>query len=560
MIKYILIFLSAIISSFLCLFPITDTDIFWHLSAGREIITNKHFLYCDPFSFSLNLPNWIDLHWLFQVSIYGFYNLFGLKGLLYFKLICIILNVIILCLIYQKNHIYIFSAALSCILLFFFARYLICERPVLITIICISLYLFLFEIFFQRKNYKILFWCIPLQIIWTNSQGLYPLGLFIIFSYLLESIINYYFISNKTFSNLLYLKKQTKFLSIIFILCFLSCFITPYGINGVLFPIRLLSRILPFSNNLYSFFVSENIPIFALRGFDLTYSFEIILIFVLLIIFFVVNKNFLKISHLILFFGFLFLAIIAVRNVLLFFIVSIFIISYNTMCYFEKYKVKYHNKFFSKLLYIIPPIIIFLLILYQIKLISIYPKNKILSPFRFPEKIVEYLKVNPVSGNIYNDIRSGGYLIWNFYPKKQVFIDGRLIIRPPKLFAEYLSVCYNPELFSFLEKKYNITHVVLPSSIFTHYRPLIKWLYNASNWHLEYTDGSFFLFVKNNLNNNILDLKDSLTIKNISNNIINEFKSSPYIKNEALQYFADITEYLGLIENAKIIKKKMLEK
>ena len=67
-----------------------------------------------------------------------------------------------------------------------------------------------------------------------------------------------------------------------------------------------------------------------------------------------------------------------------------------------------------------------------------------MSPFRFPEKIADYIEEHSVPGTMFNDLRYGGYLIWRLYPQEKVFIDTRLIIRPPEFFAEYLAISEYP--------------------------------------------------------------------------------------------------------------------
>ena len=82
----LLILGCSVLSAFFTYFPLTDADIFWHLAAGREMVARKHFLYNDPFSFTLASARWIDLHWLFQLLVYGSYKLGGYTALLFLKL------------------------------------------------------------------------------------------------------------------------------------------------------------------------------------------------------------------------------------------------------------------------------------------------------------------------------------------------------------------------------------------------------------------------------------------------------------------------------------------
>jgi hypothetical protein len=581
--KYIPLFLSAGLAAFFCFFPITDTDIFWHLAAGREIITHRHFLYADPFAFTLAAPQWTDLHWLFQVLMYGLFVLGGLNALIVFKLVAVAGTVTLLCRAY-RNGIFIRACALLSALLFYEARYLVCERPVLITMLCMSAYIFLFEQVRQGGKKQWLWLCVPLQIIWTNSQGLYPIGIFIIGAYVIEAMFDGRRIHSPSpvgegwpsagvrcdlippppFSH--QEKGAGKLLfnayTLTLVLCCLSCLVNPYGISGLLLPITLFGRIAPVAQNLYSLTISENVPLFALTGFEAGYRIAVISTAVAVCALFVVNRKKLRAAHVIMFLGFLFLAVSAVRNVLLYCIAIIPIAGYTVMnaADLRRYallsrktrRLAAAGAAAAGLLLIAIPFI------NHCAVVASCPPHRALSPFRFPEKIADYLKANPVPGTMFNDIRYGGYLMWQLYPQNKVFIDGRLVIRPPRFFAEYLAVCARPELFPYVEKKFNITHAILPSAIFTQYRKLIKWLYESPEWHLEFTDGSSFLLVKNTASQRpAINLADPKAADAIADSICSQWHDAPYVRQEALGYFADMLEYLGLKGPTEMVKKKI---
>jgi hypothetical protein len=528
------IFLSAGLAAFFCYFPITDTDIFWHLAAGREILATGHLLFTDPFSFTLAHPQWIDLHWLFQLLTCCLYCLGGFNLLIIFKVLIVAASVAILCSIFSSRS-YAIIAAIASAILFYQTRYLILLRPTLITMFCMTLYILLFENAKKRNSYVILWFCIPLQIFWTNSQGLYPLGLFITGCYWAEAVLES--IQQK--------KKLPVHFSFIFIACCLSCFINPYGTNGLLLPLSLMARITPDIKNIYSQNIAENVPLFSLTGFEAGYRYLVIIVSVAIAVVFISNRKNHRTSHILLFLGFLCLAYSAVRNVLLFSVIAIPILSYHASGLFSRLQETSKGNQCARGLLGGCGILCFLFIIEAIiqhgMTITFYPSHHALSPFRFPEQIVAHLKRNPLAGNMFNDVRSGGYLIWYFYPDKQVFIDGRLVIRSPEFFTEYLAICYHPELFSRVAEKFNITHVILPSAIFNLYHGLIIWLYHSKEWHIEYTDGSFFLFVRNTERQNpIVDLNEANTVDSIYKAIGKNWKDAPYVKKEAEGYFGDI--------------------
>jgi hypothetical protein len=539
------------LSAFFVYFPLTDTDIFWHLAAGREIVLHKHLLFTDPFSFSLPTPQWIDLHWLFQLLVYGLYSIGTEKALIIFKLMVIASVTGILCTIYRSRR-YSAICAFTSAVLIYEARYLICLRPVLITMLCMALYLYLFENARRTKNKKALWFCIPLQILWTNSQGLYMIGLFIIGAYWLEEVIDFF------------LKKEQKpfIISLVFLSSILACFVNPYGLKGLMLPMTLLSRISPDAHNIYSLNIAENVPLLSLSGYESVYTILVVASAAVACVLFALNGKGTRPAHILLFLGFSLLAYSAERNVILFVVAIIPIIGYNAaQCGVIDAVKTMHQKMkrpLSTAIIAAALLVVLWAIVQHAWVVAVYPPGRMLSPFRFPEKITEYLRRNPVSGRMFNDIRYGGYLIWNFYPDRQVFIDGRLIIRSERFFADYLKLCENPELFPKVAQKFDLTYAALPSAIFPLYHKLILWLYESKDWRLQYTDGQSVLFVRNDAAlDPTIDLSDQTIVDAIVDSIHMQWANAPYVQKEAMGYFSEMLSYLGLTESAEMVKIRM---
>ncbi|KAB2964419.1 MAG: hypothetical protein F9K18_07570 [Thermoanaerobaculia bacterium] len=53
-----------------------------------------------------------------------------------------------------------------------------------------------------------------------------------------------------------------------------------------------------------------------------------------------------------------------------------------------------------------------------------------LAPGRFPERMATVIAANPGIGPLYNEFVHGGYLLWRLFPPRQVFLDGRMEIEP----------------------------------------------------------------------------------------------------------------------------------
>jgi hypothetical protein len=253
------------------------------------------------------------------------------------------------------------------------------------------------------------------------------------------------------------------------------------------------------------------------------------------------------------------------RNVVLFIIIAIPIIGYNAAYgdsgdLFKKVPIKFKGWIFGILIITVYSALS-VAVYCHVKILATFPPHRMISPFRFPEKIVEKLTQNPVPGEMFNDIRYGGYLMWRLYPQKKVFIDTRLVIRSPRFFAEYLMLCDDPALFPQVAGKFNVTQVILPSAIFPLYFKLIKWLYQSDEWHLQYTDGTSVLFVKNNVSAGPhIDLSDTNSLRGVVDDINRQWEHAEFVRQEAYGYFIGLVKYLGLSGSADFIQNQSSQK
>jgi hypothetical protein len=550
---FLLIVLS-LLSAFFVYFPITDTDIWWHLSAAREMVARRGILYTDPFAFTLRDPQWIDMHWLFQLCMYLIYSTLDLAGLVVVKCLIIACVCMVLSLTVPDKRFIVITAAVYTVLIFD-ARYLVLIRPVLVTILCITFYLWAIEYHIRTRKTAILLMLAPVQIFWTNSQGLSPIGLGIAGSYLLGESMQriVYFVKQRPRVKLTLFTLVPADLLLLCGMLAASSLVNPWGWQGFLFPFTLLKRITPSPVNIYSYTISENIPLWNLRGHEMHHIAVVIVSVLVVCGSFWFNKRSFRWAHLFLFGIFLVLAGMAMRNILLYYTVVPVIFAYN--CIYGPVKgdrrilrwlVKARSKVLLKYTFLILILsFFFLLCAIQVINISRYPRESMVSPFRVPVGGVQFLKRHPVEGKMFNSIRYGGYLIWQFFPEKQVFIDGRLIIRSPQFFEGYLSLLSSADRFETVTKCYGITHVILPISIFDLYLPIIKWLYYSPRWDLVYIDGESVIFYEQSVNT-----YGSIYLRSRSNKdavvryIRKLWKKDPYIRDEAIRNFNDFTDYL----------------
>ncbi len=525
--------LCAVFCGWVVHFPLTNTDIWWHLAAAREMITRRGFLYIDPFSFTNTDAPWIDLHWLFQLGAYAVHEIGGAGALVFVKSLAAGAVCIILSLVYPSKRFAVITASAFALMLYE-ARYLVLARPTMVTLVCMGLFIALLERFRRTGKAGVLVGLPVIQVIWTNTQGLFILGPVICGAFVAESILERLIDANGPVA-----ERKTGALGIAFGALVAATFVNPYGWRGALFPLKLFGRIDPDMGNIYSRNVSENMPLLELDGPARSLLVAVVVVTLIVVISFVINWKQPRWAHLLLFIAFLYLAYMAKRNVSLYFLIAAPILGFNVQAF--RWPQPWTLRLRRGVHGAVAGVVVVLFLVSTVtwaKISADFPSSTALSPFRYPVDAVEFVKANPVTGRVFNAIRYGGYLLWEMYPERKVFIDGRLIIRTPRFFADYLMVCDNPNLFDQIAERYDIGWVAAPTAIFYRYMPLVQWLYRSDEWHLAFTDGSSVVFYRAGrakiepLRLSSEGVRDSIHVA-----LKNKWGADPAIEREAIRYF-----------------------
>jgi hypothetical protein len=122
----------------------------------------------------------------------------------------------------------------------------------------------------------------------------------------------------------------------------------------------------------------------------------------------------------------------------------------------------------------------------------------------FDEKIkpvaaVEFLKNEPIQGNMYNEYDFGSYIIFRAYPNYRVFIDGRAEMYGTERLSEYYRIKRIEPGWDKLLEKHDVNFII----IYNH-SILSKFLLNNNIWRLIYSDSVANIFLRNTSENKFL--------------------------------------------------------
>ena len=546
--------IAALLCGYFVLFPITDGDIFWHLAAGREIVARKGFLFADPFSYTLDSPRWIDVHWLFQVLVYAVERFGGLRLLPVLKAACVAGAVQVIFSAFPKNGrtmvLWFVTAAL-----FFFQRYLIPMRPILLSLLFIAADISFLERFCESGKRRYLAGAAAVQIVWTNCQGLFLLGPAIALAYGAGETADR--ITGRTAGpptanpvmSPVRMPRLLQFFPLVLTMC---SFVNPYGWRAVAFAAGLLVRIRPAAANIYSTSIDENMPLLRMIG--TTYGHYVAVVgaaAVLYLLSILHLPRAVRLRHSFLASGGLLLAWMAQRNGILFTFLVLPGLLWNsgssTGGRFHRY-----FRFVTPVFSAVAISIALILTVRTTRMLMVWPHA--LAPFSHPVGSAEYLLLHATtSGNLFNADRYGGYLVWKLFPGYKVSSDTRLTLRPESFFREYLSLVNRPESFGAYADRWNITMVALPVAPLYRYCDLAAALYRSDRWNLIYTDGVEVLFSSDKRFGGGIRMDSRPETDLILKRLKHRFSSSEPVYAEARYWLARWCCTVGALEQARYI-------
>jgi hypothetical protein len=106
----------------------------------------------------------------------------------------------------------------------------------------------------------------------------------------------------------------------------------------------------------------------------------------------------------------------------------------------------------------------------------------------YPQGAAEFLEREAPDARVFNDDLMGGLLLWNGYPHRRVFIDGRVQVYPPEVNRDWQRVLDDPRNFAEVAARWQIGAVLLH-----HPSPgrleLAAAVARTPGWRVAYLDG-----------------------------------------------------------------------
>lgn len=470
---------------------LVDCDTGYQIRIGEYIIETFSILRHDVFAATLIPIEYIDFEWLSQVIMALVHRFEGLTGVVIFFsfLISFIFYLLFKVIRTQKGNIFI--AILIILLAISASSVHFLARPHVFSMLLFLMWYYILDCYQYRDN-NYLYLLPVLMFVWINFHGGFILGFVLTGAYFVGNMLNALF-SEKSTRGLH--GKKTKTMALIILITFIASLLNPYGLNGLLHP--MTSLVDGFMVHHISEFASPNFHNVAMI------PFAVFLLVTLAVLGF--SRGQLNAIEFFLTAIFTYFALYSLRNIPFFAIVmapilvrhieNIISVSEGKPAEILKITDRYissWNAYSRGYLWLILPVIAVLGLALNGN-IKYYFDEK-----TKPVAAVQFLQIEPLQGNMFNDYEFGDYVIYRAYPRYKVFIDGRADMYGER-FKEYFKVyMIKPGWEKILEKN-NINFIFFRSDAL-----LSKFLLNDERWHLIYADRVANIFVKKIPQNNFL--------------------------------------------------------
>jgi len=482
----------------LCTFEILSVDFGWHIKTGELIWATKSIPTHDVFSYIAQGRPWVDSHWLFQLMLFGIHAAAGIPGLYILRLALSLATFAFLLSTNQRRR-YLPITLFICLLTLFISHQRFVMRPELASLCFLAAFFYCMENFSNHTRFYMVI--IPLcQVVWTNMHGLSIVGVAFLMLYVFGDALQRLLTrSNSIPSDVRIEERELKLKFAVLGLAILAYLLNANGVEGIFYPFKIFSEL---RGEITSFPTLQELG--SPFSVDAAFALDPVAVYKLFIgvsaLSWVGHWQRVRFAHILIYAAFLYLSILATRNMSLFAVVATPITVRNLNGLMDRVCTGANANLEMRRSVAATTAAAMILIAAGTWTIAsndeLYERLGWPRTFgiglsdRFAGDVLE--KLAALDGRFFNSPDLGGYLIWQLYPKKQVALDGRWEIYGDVL-PELKRAYANPEVFAQLVEEYDITAVVL-STRTPLAKKMARWIRKDRSWHLTTSSKNVQLF------------------------------------------------------------------
>ncbi|MEK6643936.1 MAG: hypothetical protein AABZ08_08505 [Planctomycetota bacterium] len=468
---------------------IWGADYWWQLETGR-FVAEKGIPRVDPYCYSTPSRPWVELRWLYCLLMQQVIVRFGLTTMIAVKTAVLggAFGLILQCVRTRRV-----SPVVMVVLMFAILaagrRFFL--RPEIVSMAMFSAYLWLLVRHRERPSRWT--WVIPaLQIIWVNSHTVFILGPVVVAMAAGTDALAMMRRTHMASEEVVTRSRRLRLLIVLLLFTSLACLANPYGWDGVAFPFQLFRQIrgTAFKEYIAEFGGIYNSP----HSFVSVWCFDVLLTGC--IVSSLLNRRRLD--------GFLtlvgavtaYLTILAVRNLPLFAMASVPLISFNVERIAEQWTLvtaRVRRVLSTAALLIVIGMSSWYTWQFATDraFLGIVSSVQFGTGFAYPEYPVEaerFVREQHLPTPLFNTMSEGSYLLAHGH---KVFIDPRLEVYGETAFARYIDILQSADSFHRAAEEYGFKTLFVAN-----HNRIINHVVRLPNWKLVYFDECVAVFVR----------------------------------------------------------------
>jgi len=454
---------------------VSDPDVWWHLKTGQLIAQTRTVPHTDSFSFTRAGYPWVAHEWLTELFIYGVYRISGWGGLI---VVFALMVSTAFFLVYLRSAPDPYSSGVIVLLGAWATAPVWGVRPQVVSLLFTSLWFLILER--SERNLRLLWWTLPLTVLWVNLHAGFALGLALLLIFLVAEFLEQFTSSRPSNS------ARLRALAITFLVDLLLVPLNPNGARMYLYPVETLR------SNAMPKYIAE----WASPNFHHAEYIPFLLLLLATMASLAWSQLRVRPRDVLLLTVSTFTALSSIRLIPFFVLVAVPILSWplerrNSSARPQSWpQTPDTSRVPLPYAGLLNALILFALagfVGYQINMVV--RRQPQVEAQRFPVGAVAYLQAHPASGPLFNLYDWGGYLIWKLNPQTPVFIDGRADLYGEFLMRQFADTYGLKGIWQETLQTWRIrTVLVNPDSA------LAVALRNAPDWEVGYSDSQAIVF------------------------------------------------------------------
>jgi hypothetical protein len=456
---------------------VTDPDVWWHLRTGQLMLQNHSLFHTDPYSFTRFGQPWVNHEWLSEILTFSLYRVSGFGGLIVGFAIVIAATLL---LVFMRCPGRPYLAALMTLWGAVASAPAWGVRPQMFSLLLASIFLVLLET--SNKHPALLWWTVPLMLLWVNLHAGYPIGLAFLALFLLGETLEAAVHAGQWTQSACRLKS----LVLAFVLCLAVVPLNPNGLRIYSYPFETLR-----SPAMHKFIQEWFSPDFH----DPMYL-PLLLMVLALIAGLGFSPRHPRLRDLVLLLATVPAALRSMRHIPILVLVLAPVLAGLAEAWLqqrggERFLQAGERQPTRRIVLANVLVLVAFSVFTLLRIRQVVHTQEQTEAQHFPQAAVAFLSREHPPGPILNHYNFGGYFTWKLYTQYHVFTDGRADVYGDRFMDDFAAIYYLKDDWRMSFNRWGIQTVILPPDA-----PLITALRPSLDWKQIYADSQAIILTR----------------------------------------------------------------